>query len=144
MTTSRIAVSQPEMQSKLRPQTSQLAAAGFSLMEMLVAVTIIGILAGFALPAYNDYIQTSEEASLTASMATMEVFQEDFRLRTGGYAVNLADKAAITAMIDWDPRDSADQLYSIADSADTTVYEVTATSASGIVVCMEFPSKTRC
>lgn len=123
------------------PTVPKLATAGFSLMEMLVAVTIIGILAAFALPAYNDYITTSEEASLTASMVTMEVFQEDFRLRTGGYAVNLADKAAILGAIDWDPRD--DNTYVIANTA-ATFYRVTATSPSGLVLCMNFPAKTRC
>ena len=136
MNTSRIA-----QQQMAAPK---LATAGFSLMEMLVAVTIIGILAAFALPAYNEYVTTSEEASLTASMASMEVFQEDFRLRTGGYAVNLANKAAITALIDWDPRDSAEQLYAIANSTDTTIYQVTATSPSGMVLCLQFPGKTRC
>lgn len=120
-----------------------LATAGFSLMEMLVAVTIIGIMAAVALPAYNDYIQSSEEATLTASMATMELFQEDFRLRTGSYAVNLADKAAITAAIDWNPRDENE--YVIATSADATaLYEVTATSPTGLVLCVQFPDKDRC
>lgn len=122
---------------------SNLAAAGFSLMEMLVAVAIIGLLASVALPAYNDYIKTSEEATLTASMTTMELFQEDFRLRTGAYAVDLATKAAIATAIDWNPRD--ENLYAIADSADATaLYEVTATSPTGLVLCIEFPLKDRC
>lgn len=131
--------------ARQQPATPRLASAGFSIIEMLVAVTIIGILSAFALPAYNDYVQSSEEASLTASMATIEVFQEDYRLRTGGYAVNLADKAAIAALLDWDPRDNnPDQLYSIANSTDTTVYQMTGTSPTGLVLCIEFPSKQRC
>ena len=122
------------------PNSSQ---AGFSLMEMLVAVTIMGVLAAFALPAYNDYVRSSEEAALTASMATMEVFQEDFRLRTGAYAVNLADKAAILTAIDWDPRD--DNTYVIANTTTPAVgYAVTATSPAGLVLCINFPAKTRC
>lgn len=122
---------------------SKNSSAGFSLMEMLVAVTIMGVLAAFALPAYNEYVQSSEEAALTASMATMEVFQEDFRLRTGNYAVNLADKAAILAAIDWDPRD--DNTYVIANNTTPAVlYSVTATNPAGLVLCLNFPAKTRC
>lgn len=133
-------VSKIARQSRAIPS---LATAGFSLLEMLVAVAIIGILAAVALPAYNDYIQSSEEATLTASMTTMELFQEDFRLRTGAYAVDLADKAAITTAIDWNPRD--DNEYVIADSADATaLYAVTATTPSGLVLCVEFPEKDRC
>ncbi len=115
--------------------------SGFSLMEMLVAVMIVGLLAAFAIPAYNDYIDSSEEAALTAEMATIEVFQEDFRLRTGGYAVNLANLAAITPVIDWDPR--SDNTYVLANTA-TTTYRLTGTTPAGVVVCMDFPAKTRC
>ncbi len=127
----------PNRTSNRRP-----AQTGFSLIEMLVAVMIVGLLAAFAIPAYNDYIDSSEEAALTAEMATIEVFQEDFRLRTGAYADNLANIAAITGAIDWDPR--SDNTYVLADTAQATTYRLTGTSPAGVVVCMDFPGKTRC
>lgn len=116
--------------------------AGFTLAELMIAIGIMAILSAFAMPAYNNYIQTSEQGVLVTNMSTIEVFQEDFRMRNGNYANDLADTAAITAAIDWDPQDTT-VAYSIAASGGTT-YEVTATSANGISVCLEFPAKDPC
>ena len=41
---------------------------GFSLIELMIAVAIVAILAGIAVPAYNDYITTSREGAMVQSM----------------------------------------------------------------------------
>lgn len=117
-------------------------AKGFTLIELMIAVTILAILSAVAIPMYNDYIRTSREGVLINNIATIEVFQEDFRLRNGNYFAPAADAAAIEAGIGWDPRDDGDVDYSIADAGAS--YRVTATDSTGISVCLELPEKVRC
>jgi prepilin-type N-terminal cleavage/methylation domain-containing protein len=116
---------------------------GFTLIELMIAIGIIAILSAIALPAYRNYIDTAEQGQLLSNMKTMEVFQEDFFLRTGGYAVDLADAAAIEAAIGWEPRADDGVTYSIANTADTE-YRVTAVGPSGLTLCRVYPANTPC
>ena len=118
-------------------------AAGFTLLELMVVVAIIALIAALALPAYDGYIRTSREGVLVANVGTMEVFQEDYRLRTGAYLQAAADIDAIAGTIGWRPKADDGAVYSIAPGVGNS-YRVTAVSAEGTRVCMELPARTRC
>lgn len=117
--------------------------SGFTLIELMIAVAILAVLSAVALPLYNNYIQTSREGVLVNNISTIEVFQEDFRLRTGAFLTSAANLAAITTAIGWQPQSNDGTTYSIAAGAGTS-YEVTATSPDGIVVCRRLPDKVPC
>jgi len=51
---------------------------GFTLMELMITVAIIGILAAVALPSYNDYITRSKFAEATSELAARRVRMEQF------------------------------------------------------------------
>ena len=118
-------------------------AKGFTLIELMIAVAIIAIISAVALPLYNNYIQTSREGVLINNIASIEVFQEDFRLRTGAFLTTAANQAAITAAIGWQPQSNDGTTYSIAAGPGNS-YQVTATSSNGTVVCRRFPDKVPC
>ncbi|MFK7912899.1 MAG: type IV pilin protein [Pseudomonadales bacterium] len=137
----------PTADSSQRPRTRVCGAPhamhGFTLMELMISIAIIAIIGAFAMPAYNGYIETSQQGVLISNMSTIEVFQEDFRLRNGAYAVNLADRAAIEAAIGWEPQGSAAYTYSIA-TGDGSTYSLTGDDGDGHTACMVYPAKTVC
>jgi len=62
--------------------------AGFTLIEVMVVVVVIGILTMVALPSYNDYIIRSRIAEATSALADgrvkMEQFFQDNKTYEGG------------------------------------------------------------
>jgi type IV pilus assembly protein PilE len=57
--------------------------SGFSLLELLIAVAIIGILAAIAIPSYQDYVIRASlpdaTSGLSAARARMEQYYQDNR-----------------------------------------------------------------
>lgn len=61
------------------------AAGGFTLIELMITVAIIGILAAVAYPAYTKYIARAKRAAAMAFMQNVQSKQEQFMLNARSY-----------------------------------------------------------
>ena len=118
---------------------------GFTLIELMVAVGVLAVLSALALPIYRGYVQTSREGALLNNVSTVEVFEEDYRLRNGVYQAGIFNGApdANLQLLGWQPQQNDGTVYTIA-LVGTTQYTVTATDNSGTTVCRLFPDKVAC
>lgn len=65
-------------------------ARGFTLVEVMITVAIVGILAAVALPSYRDHIRTSRRSEAQAYLMTVAARQQQFLIDSRSYATTLA------------------------------------------------------
>lgn len=62
---------------------------GFTLVEVLIAVTLAGLLAAVALPAYQGQVERARRADAAAALLRLEMAQASHRAHHGTYTRDL-------------------------------------------------------
>lgn len=99
---------------------------GFTLVELMVTVAVIGILAAIGIPAYNDYVIRGKLVEATSALSDARVkmeqyFQDSRTYDAGGGVTCPAAIAAATANFNY-----------ACSGLSTTAYTITATGIGGL------------
>jgi general secretion pathway protein G len=81
-----------------------IASRGFTLLELLVVVAIIGLLAGYVGPRYFSQVGKSEVSAARAQLDALEKALDQYRLDTGRYPSNELGLVALVTRPAGEPR----------------------------------------
>ena len=107
--------------------------SGFTLIELVVAIAILAIIAGLAIPAYNGYIREARLGAMRTNLDSMRVALEDYRLDNGNYGpAGPYDTSGIATTYGWTPEGgAANYAYTVAPATvgSTVTYNAWVTDA---------------
>jgi len=78
----------------MRPHQTRRHPAGFTLLELMIVVTIVGILAAVAMPAFQSYVMRSRANDGRMMVEVIKLRQEAYRSEFGSYVAAPANPTA--------------------------------------------------
>lgn len=90
---------------------------GFTLMELMITVAIVGILAGIAYPSYTEFVLRSNRSEAQGELMLFANLQEQVFVDTRAYAGNMTGLGEGTATVE---TESENYIISVNASTATT------------------------
>ena len=111
---------------------------GFTLIELMITVAIVGILAALAYPSYSEYLARGRRAQaqtvLLAGQQWMERFySENYSYERNSSGTEVTDGSQFGGRFAHVPTDAGAIFYNVAVDAERTTYTITATRAGSMV-----------
>lgn len=108
-------------------------AAGFTLLELMIVVAIVGILSAIAYPSYQSYVRKGNRSEAQQFMLEISNRQEQYVLDSRAYTATLASGGLNVARQDWTcvTTTCTNKFYSIAvtlTAGPPQTYSITATA----------------
>ena len=110
--------------------------SGFTLIELMITVVVIGILAMIAIPAYNDSVTKGRRTDAKSTLTTIAARQEQFFMDNKRYTDDLKELGYGAAS----NIDSIDGYYKISSAvtAAPPTFTLTATPVNSDTKCANF------
>lgn len=125
--------------------TNPSKSTGLTLIELLIAIGVIGIISAIAVPAYNGYIETSVKSVMRDNIENLRLFEEQYKLEKRTYVNGTFNPASpnaaggLKALLGWDPGSNLQITY-VVSGASKTGFTVDATDAeTGFTASESYP-----
>lgn len=100
-------------------------ANGFSLLELMAVVAIMGILMAIAIPSYRDYIRKARKSAAIATLAEIASKEGQYLINARQYFELKADGTTVPAGVGVTVPDDVKSYYVVTALPDTSVTPVT-------------------
>jgi len=124
--------------SRANPARSRLA--GFTLIELMITVAIVGILAAVAMPSYKNYIRRGQQPEAFNALSDYRTKMEQYYQDNRNYGSAAAKCADATTASSWNTFPTTIKYFTFTCAADTASgdttqqsYTITATGVAGQV-----------
>jgi len=97
---------------------------GFSLLELMIVVVVIGILAGVAIPVYREHVATARRTDAQALLFELAQFMERYYTANGSYVD--ADDDPPVLPFNEAPKDPGIKVYDLILAASDVDYTLSA------------------
>ena len=114
-----------------RPHTARALASnrGFTLVELMIVVLIVGILAAFAIPSYNDYVRRGEISEASTFLSNYRVTMEQYYQDNRDYGNGACANGAVVAQ----PNGTKYFSYSCTSAGQTYLLKATGQAGTGML-----------
>ncbi len=104
---------------------------GFTLIELMIVVAVVGILAAIAYPSYQEYVKESRRSNARVDLLELAQFMERYHTSNGRYTAS--DGSAPTLPYDESPKDGSSKYYDLSlDNLAANTYTLEADPKGGM------------